>query len=211
MNRTKIILLGDAGVGKSCLLYCYQSNNCLRDNLPSQYYYTTIGVDFYSRTEYIEDEPVKFQIWDTSGQERFRSITDSYYRGCQVAIIVCSSISQKSLENIRHWANSFKTHNKEEAEMYVVLNHYQTRTKYDKENRVYLRQVQDVAYEIDPNIKVSEISCWDGRGIDSLFQDIREGCLEKIRETKQKQQQNYQEEIIKLQKPSRRCSFCSLI
>lgn len=210
MNKTKIILLGDAGVGKSCLLYCYQSNSCLRDNLPYQYYYTTIGVDFYSRIENIDNEKVKFQIWDTSGQERFRSITDSYYRGCQVAIIVCSSISQKSLENIKHWINSFKTHNKEEAEIYVVLNYYQTRTRYDKENRVYLKQVQDVVYEIDPNIKLFEISCWDGKGIENLFQDIRKACLKKIRQTTQKQVK-HQEVILDLQQPSRRCIFCSLI
>ncbi|XP_055334930.1 putative ras-related protein Rab-5B isoform X4 [Paramacrobiotus metropolitanus] len=71
----KIVILGDAGVGKSSLLLRYA------DELFNPVYINTIGVDFRIRTLLVEDKLIKLQIWDTAGQERFRNITASFYRG----------------------------------------------------------------------------------------------------------------------------------
>ena len=71
----KILLIGESGVGKSCLLLKYA------DDTYTDSYMSTIGVDFKIKTENINGKNVKLQIWDTAGQERFRTITSSYYRG----------------------------------------------------------------------------------------------------------------------------------
>merc|ERR1712070_176799 len=69
----KLLLIGDSGVGKSCLLLRFA------DDTYTESYISTIGVDFKIRTIELESKTIKLQIWDTAGQERFRTITSSYY------------------------------------------------------------------------------------------------------------------------------------
>uniref|UniRef100_A0A672H6H7 small monomeric GTPase n=1 Tax=Salarias fasciatus TaxID=181472 RepID=A0A672H6H7_SALFA len=78
----KLLLIGDSGVGKSCLLLRFA------DDSYTDSYISTIGVDFKIRTVDMDGKTVKLQIWDTAGQERFRTITSSYYRGAHGIIIV---------------------------------------------------------------------------------------------------------------------------
>ncbi|EGX43489.1 hypothetical protein AOL_s00215g225 [Orbilia oligospora ATCC 24927] len=78
----KLLLIGDSGVGKSCLLLRFA------DDTYTESYISTIGVDFKIRTIELDGKTVKLQIWDTAGQERFRTITSSYYRGTPVRQIL---------------------------------------------------------------------------------------------------------------------------
>jgi len=78
----KLLLIGDSGVGKSCLLLRFA------DDTYTDSYISTIGVDFKIRTVELDGKTIKLQIWDTAGQERFRTITSSYYRGANGIIIV---------------------------------------------------------------------------------------------------------------------------
>ena len=78
----KVLLIGDSGVGKSCILLRFA------DETYTESHISTIGVDFKIKTIELEGKVVKLQIWDTAGQERFRTITSSYYRGAHGIIIV---------------------------------------------------------------------------------------------------------------------------
>ncbi len=93
----KVLLIGDSGVGKSCLLLRFA------DNSFNSSFISTIGVDFKVKTLEVNGSKVKMQIWDTAGQERFRTITSSYYRGAHAIMIVFDVTDVESFNNVRNW------------------------------------------------------------------------------------------------------------
>ncbi|PWZ03643.1 putative GTP-binding protein ypt1 [Testicularia cyperi] len=93
----KLLLIGDSGVGKSCLLLRFA------DDTYTESYISTIGVDFKIRTIELEGKTVKLQIWDTAGQERFRTITSSYYRGAHGIIVVYDVTDNDTFTNVKQW------------------------------------------------------------------------------------------------------------
>uniref|UniRef100_A0A915I0H3 Uncharacterized protein n=1 Tax=Romanomermis culicivorax TaxID=13658 RepID=A0A915I0H3_ROMCU len=90
----KLLLIGDSGVGKSCLLLRFA------DDTYTDSYISTIGVDFKIRTIELDGKTIKLQIWDTAGQERFRTITSSYYRGAHGIIVVYDITDQVSIRTV---------------------------------------------------------------------------------------------------------------
>eukprot|EP00438_Fugacium_kawagutii_P027346 Skav236351 [mRNA] locus=scaffold918:176089:183317:+ [translate_table: standard] len=110
----KLLLIGDSGVGKSCLLLRNSNDSDANPRQPRAFHYfkdkesyiSTIGVDFKIRTleqEQLESKTIKLQIWDTAGQERFRTITSSYYRGAHGIIVVYDVTDKESFNNVKHW------------------------------------------------------------------------------------------------------------
>ena len=101
----KIVLVGDSGVGKTNLLTRFSKNEF---NLESR---ATIGVEFATRTITTENNDViKAQIWDTAGQDRYRAIASSYYRGAMGALLVYDITKTKSFENIDKWLVELREH-----------------------------------------------------------------------------------------------------
>ncbi|KAF2156026.1 ras-domain-containing protein [Myriangium duriaei CBS 260.36] len=93
----KLLLIGESGVGKSCLLLQFA------DQTYTDSYISTIGVDFKIRTIEVDGKRIKLQIWDTAGQERFRTITSSYYRGAHGICIVADVTDANSFDNVKVW------------------------------------------------------------------------------------------------------------
>ena len=95
----KFIVVGDSSVGKSCLLMQFVDKR-FKDS-----HDLTIGVEFGSRSVSVDDRntQVKLQIWDTAGQESFRSITRSYYRGAICALLVYDITRRHTYENLIRW------------------------------------------------------------------------------------------------------------
>jgi len=105
----KLLLIGDSGVGKSCLL-CRYSDDVFNSN-----FITTIGIDFKIRTIELDGAKIKLQIWDTAGQERFRTITQAYYRGAMGILLVYDVADDKSFNNIRTWMRNIEQHANEQV------------------------------------------------------------------------------------------------
>ncbi|KAI5054549.1 hypothetical protein L7F22_001025 [Adiantum nelumboides] len=112
----KLLLIGDSGVGKSCLLLRFADDSYLES------YISTIGVDFKIRTVELDSKTIKLQIWDTAGQERFRTITSSYYRGAHGIIIVYDVTDQESFNNVKQWLNEIDRYASENVNKLLVGN-----------------------------------------------------------------------------------------
>lgn len=79
----KVIIVGSSGVGKSAILLRYAD-----DTFDDSFLRPTIGVDFRFKTLDVEGKKIKIQIWDTAGQENFRTIVSAYYKGADAIIVV---------------------------------------------------------------------------------------------------------------------------
>ena len=100
----KIIVIGDSGVGKSCL-----TNNATK-NIFEESYNATIGFEFFSFNIKLHGKIIKLQIWDTCGQELYRSLITNFYRNSSLAIVVYAVNSAKSFENLEIWFRELRTH-----------------------------------------------------------------------------------------------------
>jgi len=112
----KLVLIGDSGVGKSCLLLRFADDNF------TDSYISTIGVDFRFRTITIDEKVVKLQIWDTAGQERFRTITSAYYRGADGIIMVYDVTSSDSFDHVEEWLSEVDRYANEDTAKLLLGN-----------------------------------------------------------------------------------------
>jgi len=111
----KLLIIGDAGVGKSSILLRFT------DDSFDDYIQSTIGVDFKVKHLDVMDKRVKITIWDTAGQERFRTLTSSYYRGAQ-GVILCYDVTRPdSFNNLQHWLKEVKLYSPNNGEGVVKL------------------------------------------------------------------------------------------
>jgi len=97
----KVIILGDSGVGKTCLMNQYVHRKFHKS------YRATIGADFLTKEIIIDDKQVTLQIWDTAGQERFQALGVAFYRGADACIIVYDVTFQSSFKSLETWKDEF--------------------------------------------------------------------------------------------------------
>ena len=95
--QLKFLMIGDSGVGKTCLLLRYAHDSFCPTFL------STIGIDFKIKNILLGGKRIKLQIWDTAGQERNRHITTSYFRGTQVLILVYDVTDRNTFNSLRIW------------------------------------------------------------------------------------------------------------
>lgn len=164
----KLLLIGDSGCGKSCLLLRY-SEDSYRENFIS-----TIGVDFKISSEEIDSKRIKLQIWDTAGQERFAAITKSYYRGAHAIIIAFDLSSMESFKNVDHWLKESETN--ETAVKYLVG------TKSDAEVVVDESLIKEFA--ASRGLSYFSTSAKKNQGVSNLFQSICYDLKKRVEEDK---------------------------
>uniref|UniRef100_A0A8C3Y8P5 RAB26, member RAS oncogene family n=1 Tax=Catharus ustulatus TaxID=91951 RepID=A0A8C3Y8P5_CATUS len=108
----KVMLVGDSGVGKTCLLVRFKDGAFLAGSFIS-----TVGIDFRNKVLTVDGVKVKLQIWDTAGQERFRSVTHAYYRDAHALLLLYDVTNKASFDNIQAWLTEIH----EYAQQDVVL------------------------------------------------------------------------------------------
>lgn len=100
----KVVLIGDLGVGKTCL------RSQFVHHIFTNAYKATIGGDYLTTSVKINEDKVNLQVWDTAGQERFNSISQAFYRGTDVVVLVYDITNYESLLSLREWFKKFITH-----------------------------------------------------------------------------------------------------
>ena len=165
----KFIIIGDAAVGKSNLLVRYTSGQFKEE------YQLTIGVEFGSNNVIISDNTYRIQIWDTAGQENFRSITRSYYKNTACAIIVYEISNKKSFENISSWIEECKNTAPKSILMVLVGN------KCDLDNREVTEE-EGREFAEKNGMLFFETSAKTGKNVEELFKQSVKVIDQKIKE-----------------------------
>ena len=114
--KLKLVLLGDSGVGKTNLIAQYMTNTFHHNSK------ATIGVEFFTRTYKVNDKIIRLEIWDTAGEERYKSITSVYYKGAKGAFIVYDITSRKSFNNVNKWIQEIKEKTSKDIKLMVIGN-----------------------------------------------------------------------------------------
>ena len=165
----KFIIIGDAAVGKSNLLVRYTSGQFKEE------YQLTIGAEFGSNNVIISDNTYRIQIWDTAGQENFRSITRSYYKNTACAIIVYEISNKKSFENISSWIEECKNTAPKSILMVLVGN------KCDLDNREVTEE-EGREFAEKNGMLFFETSAKTGKNVEELFKESVKVIDQKIKE-----------------------------
>jgi len=161
----KIVVLGDAGVGKTAIL-----NRFVADKF-TQSYRTTVGADFMSKVLPIDDREITLQIWDTAGQERFQSIGTAFYRGSDCCILVYDITNPESFENLDNWKDAFLASaapRHPETYPFVVLGN---KVDMESERKITKEQGQEWAKR-NHNMPFFEVSAKENINIQEAFTEV---------------------------------------
>mmetsp|Transcript_15219 Transcript_15219/g.26378 ORF Transcript_15219/g.26378 Transcript_15219/m.26378 type:complete len:212 (+) Transcript_15219:221-856(+) len=173
----KLLLIGDSGVGKSCLLLRFAD-----DSFTSSFI-TTIGIDFKTRKVPIKDKVIKLQIWDTAGQERFRTITSAYYRGAMGILLVYDVTDEGSFNNIRNWMRNIEQHASDTVNKILVGNKCDMA---DEKRAVQYSKGKALADEY--GIRFFETSAKTKLNVEEVFTAIARDVMDRLEAQDQQQQ-----------------------
>ena len=190
--KYKILILGDSKVGKSCFLTRYADKTYQED------YLSTIGMDYKIKNYELENgDIIKLYIWDTAGQDRFRSITSNYYKGADGIILIYDITKQETFNNVRNWITSIK----EEAPAKVVLILVGNKVDDEKNRAVPQSEGEKIADEY--NLPFLECSAKSDINVTETFDVL----VKKIVEInpKNKQGQKLQQNRIVFEKKKKCC------
>ncbi|KAK9786803.1 hypothetical protein WJX73_006857 [Symbiochloris irregularis] len=160
LAKYKLVFLGDQSVGKTSIITRFMYDKF--DNT----YQATIGIDFLSKTMYLEDRTVRLQLWDTAGQERFRSLIPSYIRDSSVAVVVYDVSNRQSFLNTARWIEEVRTERGSDVIVVLVGN----KTDLVDKRQVSIEEGDAKAREF--NVMFIETSAKAGFNIKALFRKI---------------------------------------
>ncbi|XP_006146456.1 ras-related protein Rab-26 isoform X2 [Tupaia chinensis] len=158
---SRVMLVGDSGVGKTCLLVRFKDGAFLAGTFIS-----TVGIDFRNKVLDVDGTKVKLQLWDTAGQERFRSVTHAYYRDAHALLLLYDVTSKASFDNIQAWLTEIR----ESAQPDVVLMLLGNKVDSAQEHAVRREDGEKLAKEY--GLPFMETSAKTGLNVDLAFTAI---------------------------------------
>jgi small GTP-binding protein len=163
----KILVIGESAVGKSCLLLRYT------DDKFQDTFMTTIGVDFKTKFITVDGTAVKLQIWDTAGQEKFRSITKAYYRGAHGILVVFDVSRRDTFNQTRVWIDSIRDSSADSNPIDVII----VGNKCDLERAVTRDEAEGLAQQFQ--LPYFETSAKESVNVDQAFQSLATMALKR--------------------------------
>mmetsp|Transcript_4051 Transcript_4051/g.4673 ORF Transcript_4051/g.4673 Transcript_4051/m.4673 type:complete len:202 (+) Transcript_4051:27-632(+) len=164
----KLLLIGDSGVGKSCILLRFSDDSFTAS------FITTIGIDFKIKTIELDGKRIKLQIWDTAGQERFRTITTAYYRGAMGILLVYDVTDEQSFQNIRNWIRNIEQHAADNVDKVLVGN------KCDMVSMKVVETARGQALGEEYGIQFFETSAKSNINVTEAFTDIAKSIKKRL-------------------------------
>ncbi|CAF2603317.1 unnamed protein product [Rotaria sp. Silwood2] len=156
----KILIIGDSGVGKTAILQRFARNHF------SSEYFVTIGVDFQIRTVNVDTKRCKLQVWDTAGQDRFKCVVSSFYRGAH-GVMICFDITDlKSFHNVDNWLVEVKRYCVDQTPVYLVG------TKSDLQSKRAVSYSTIKTYADAKNLVYIETSSKANENVENCFIDF---------------------------------------
>ncbi|XP_032238048.1 GTP-binding protein ypt2 isoform X2 [Nematostella vectensis] len=172
----KILVLGDSGVGKTCLIFRFA------EDIFSDSYISTIGIDCRSRVVDLDGQRIRLQIWDTAGQERFRTLTSAYYRGAMGILLVYDITTEDSFKHISQWLQNIED-NASPNVCKVLLGN-----KLDAEDERVIDAQRGRSVGEDNNLEFYEASARTGENVQQAFMAV----ARKIKEQRERQGMRFQ-------------------
>jgi len=160
LRKYKVVFLGKQSVGKTSLITRFMYDSF--DNT----YQATIGIDFLSKTMYLEDRTVRLQLWDTAGQERFRSLIPSYIRDSTVAVVVYDVTNVNSFQQTSKWIDDVRSERGNDVIIMLVGN----KTDLSDKRQVSIDEGERKAAEL--NVMFIETSAKTGYNVKQLFRRV---------------------------------------
>ncbi|KAM7160156.1 ras-related protein Rab-6A-like isoform 1-T1 [Macrochelys suwanniensis] len=160
LRKFKLVFLGEQSVGKTSLITRFMYDSF--DNT----YQATIGIDFLSKTMYLEDRTIRLQLWDTAGQERFRSLIPSYIRDSAAAVVVFDITNLNSFQQTSKWIDDVRTERGSDVIIMLVGN----KTDLADKRQVSIEEGERKAQEL--NVMYIETSAKAGYNMKQLFRRV---------------------------------------
>ncbi|XP_020789212.1 ras-related protein Rab-6A isoform X1 [Boleophthalmus pectinirostris] len=186
LRKFKLVFLGEQSVGKTSLITRFMYDSF--DNT----YQATIGIDFLSKTMYLEDRTIRLQLWDTAGQERFRSLIPSYIRDSAAAVVVYDITNVNSFQQTTKWIDDVRTERGGDVIIMLVGN----KTDLADKRQVSIEEGERKAKEL--NVMFIETSAKAGYNVKQLFRRVA-AALPGMDATQDKSREDMID--IKLEKP----------
>lgn len=186
LRKFKLVFLGEQSVGKTSLITRFMYDSF--DNT----YQATIGIDFLSKTMYLEDRTIRLQLWDTAGQERFRSLIPSYIRDSAAAVVVYDITNVNSFQQTTKWIDDVRTERGGDVIIMLVGN----KTDLADKRQVSIEEGERKAKEL--NVMFIETSAKAGYNVKQLFRRVA-AALPGMESTQDKSREDMID--IKLEKP----------
>ncbi|KAH0576692.1 Rab1a [Spironucleus salmonicida] len=153
----KFVVIGDCSVGKSAILKVYRGEEFTNDHT------ATIGVDFYTHQSKYDNLTVTLQLWDTAGEEKYQSVSTTYFRGAHAVFIVYDVSSKQSFDNVQKWIKQAKSA-ADSANLILIGN------KADLEKQVPTEEAQ--SYADSNQMLFLEVSAKNNEGIKAAFEKM---------------------------------------
>ena len=166
----KIVLVGDASVGKTNIMSKYLKNEFHEDSK------ATVGVEFGSKQFTVEGHQIKAQIWDTAGQERYKAITSAYYKGAKGAFVVYDITRKQSFESVDRWINDLKATADKKLSIIIIGN------KCDLEDQRQVTKEQGEEKAKNAEVAFMETSALSGENLEKAFEKMMNEVFKKCHE-----------------------------
>ena len=159
-REVKVVLLGHQGVGKSSIVLRFVTNNF------RQFSESTIGASYMSKLVVVDEKAIKFQIWDTAGQEKYHSLAPMYYRNAAAAVLVYDITKASTFKTLQNWVYELEQRGPKEIALAIVGNKADLSAQREVEQKTAREYAEEIGgVFLEPSAKNNE-------GIADVFREI---------------------------------------